>query len=291
MFSRYVTTERHLMSKVLQYQAHRVRPILDYAVEKVPEFEVDMYVEKRIRLFEMFPNTYHSQKLSSLGFDHNRLFHVMDRAQEHNCTVLIDAEDKTVQDVIDLQTNSVIANGKDRGYRDDSVFKTYQMYRKDMLEKLMEDLVEFRSCELTHNIKLVRGAYITSDHDIIHDTKEDTDMDYNKAVLLLLKLAKNNNKVNVIFATHNEESIRLFKDVREPNIHHAFLMGMENPMWLEDPHEFRTNKMVHIPFGPITKTYPYLLRRLVENNPYTDIYVDRLRRKESVGSVGCYCYD
>jgi proline dehydrogenase/carbapenem biosynthesis protein (putative proline dehydrogenase) len=264
---------------------------LDFAVEKVPEVEVDTYVEKRIRLFEMFPNAYHSQKLSSLGFDHDRLLHVMDKAHEHNCKILIDSEDKTVQDVIDTQTNSLLVNGMDRGYRDDCVFKTYQMYRKDMLEKLMDDLVEFRSCGLTHNIKLVRGAYITSDHDIIHDTKEATDTNYNKAVLLLLKLAKNNNKVNVIFATHNEESIRLFKDVREPNIHHAFLMGMENPTWLEDPHEFRTNKMVHIPFGPIAKTYPYLLRRLVENNPYTDMYVNRLRKgKKSVGG-DCYCYD
>lgn len=272
---RYITTERQLVSRILQYKIQNVEPILDYAIEKLQEYDIDMYVKKRSELFEKFPNCYHSQKLSSLCFDHEHLMNIMDKAYRNNCKVLVDSEDKTIQNIIESQTNSAIANGSA-----DFVFKTYQMYRKDMFEKLVDDLEAFEACGLTHNIKLVRGAYIMNDHDVVHDTKDETDRAYNNAVKMLLKLSKNNEKMNVIFATHNEESINLFKGINEQNVHHAFLMGMEKQYWIDDKDEFKTNKMVHIPFGPILKTYPYMLRRLIENNPYTDTYIDRVRHKK-----------
>ena len=45
----------------------------------------------------------------------------------------------------------------------------------------------FKTFGLTHNIKLVRGAYLFGDrkYDIIHDTKEETDTNYNNAVKML----------------------------------------------------------------------------------------------------------
>lgn len=275
---RYITTERQLVSRILQYRKHKVEPILDYAIEKLPEYDIDTYVQKRLKLFEMFPNCYHSQKLSSLCLNHNKLLHIMDKTYQHNCKLLIDAEDKTIQNTINAQTNAMIANVYNVGY-ESHVFKTYQMYRKDMFDTLLDDLEAFAVCNLTHNIKLVRGAYIMTDHDVVHDTKAETDRAYNNAVKMLLKLAKNNDKMNVIFATHNDESIELFRSVNEPNIHHAFLMGMERRSWIEDKDEFKTNKLVHIPFGPVHKTYPYLLRRLVENNPYMDMYINKARVK------------
>ena len=141
------------------------------------------------------------------------------------------------------------------------------MYRKDAMEKLMEDIEGFKKCNLVHNIKLVRGAYLlTDDRFVVHDTKEQTDLAYNNAVKMLLKIAKDNDKMNVIFATHNNGSIDLIKDTCGPNMFHAFLMGME-PSGILDT---KINKMVHIPFGPIHMTSPYLMRRFVENNRYLD---------------------
>ena len=55
----------------------------------------------------------------------------------------------------------------------------------------------------------------------------------------------------------------------EPNIHHAFLMGMEKPYMLDAP----VKQMAHVPFGPIHMTSPYLIRRFVENNRYLDKFL------------------
>ena len=261
---KYVTTERHLLSKLLEYERKNVKSILDYAIEKLGPAHIDAYIHKRKTLFEMFPSHHHSFKLSAIGFDHKRFFELMNTARENNCTVLVDAEENHVQSKIDAQSNYVIANGHPQ------VYKTYQMYRKDAMEKLMDDIEQFKKCNLVHNIKLVRGAYIlTDDRFVVHDTKEQTDAAYDNAVKMLLKLAKDDANMNVIFATHNHKSIRLIKDTYEPNISHAFLMGME-PSGILDA---KINKMVHIPFGPIHMTTPYLARRFIENNRYLDAFL------------------
>lgn len=261
---KYVTTERHLISKILEYERKNVRPILDYAIEKLGPSRIDAYTHKRKTLFEMFPNSHHSLKLSAIGFDDERLFELMNTARDTDCTVLVDAEESNVQAIIDAQCNAIVANGYPR------VYKTYQMYRKDSMERLLEDIETFKHCDLVHNIKLVRGAYIlTDDRFALHDTKEQTDKAYNNAVKMLLRVAKDNNNMNVVFATHNTESIDLIKDTREPNISHAFLMGME-PSGILDA---KVNKMVHVPFGPVHMTSPYLARRFIENNRYLDAFL------------------
>ena len=65
----------------------------------------------------------------------------------------------------------------------------------------------------------------------------------------------------VVFATHNEASYHGFKDLCGPHYHHATLMGFNEPLrW-----EGTIRRMVHVPFGPLHRTYPYLLRRWYEN--------------------------
>ena len=108
---KYVTTERHLMSRLLEYEHKNVKPILDYAIEKLGPAHIDAYTHKRKTLFEMFPKAHHSLKLSAIGFDHERFFELMDAARKTHCTVLVDAEESHVQGNIDAQCNSVIANG------------------------------------------------------------------------------------------------------------------------------------------------------------------------------------
>jgi len=254
---KYGTTERHLISTLLKYERKNVKPILDYAIEKLGPTGIDSYMNKRKALFEMFPNIHHSLKLSAIGLDHERFLELMNTARNNNCKVLVDAEESDIQGKIDAQCNSAIANGYPQ------VYKTYQMYNKDALEKLMDDIEAFQHCNLTHNIKLV------THREVVYDNKEKTNESYDNAVKMLLKLAKDNDNINVIFATHNKQSINLIKDTFEPNVHHAFLMGMEPPEILYT----RINKLVHVPFGPLHMTTPYIARHFVENNRYLDAFL------------------
>lgn len=264
--TKFVTSEKYLHHKIKEYSLKNVTPILDYAIEHNDDIrKIKDYVKRKIRLFEQFPLAVHSLKLSSVGLNYHHYEVLMYEAQKNGCICLIDAEDYLIQNTIDFQTNTIIMNNTSYGMQ---IFKTYQMYRKDSMEQLFEDIEMFKTIGLTHNIKLVRGAYLFNDrrHNIIFNTKEETDENYNNAVKMLSTLACTNPKMNVIFATHNKTSIDLFKHLHKPNIHHAVLMGMDSHFHFKDD-KYKINRMVHIPFGPIHKTYAYMFRRLLENNP------------------------
>ena len=276
--TRFVTSEKHLHHVIKQYSLKKVTPILDYAIEHNDDIKhIKEYVKKKTMLFQKFPLTVHSLKLSSIGLNYGHYEELMFTAQQNGCVCLIDAEDYRIQNTIDFQTNMMVMNNKNIVPQ---IFKTYQMYRKDSMKQLMEDVEMFKTLGITHNIKLVRGAYLFGDrkYDIIHDTKEYTDNNYNNAVKMLTTIAYTNPKMNVIFATHNKTSIDMFKHIQKPNMHHAVLMGMEKHFHFNDP-KYRMNRMVHIPFGPIHKTYPYMFRRLLENNPILDRMVPGMYNK------------
>tara|TARA_Y100000389_G_C17430770_1_gene502448 strand:+ start:473 stop:1060 length:588 start_codon:yes stop_codon:yes gene_type:complete len=190
----------------------------------------------------------------------------MHTAKENNVKMLIDAENYAIQNTIDMLTNNAIANRFDN-----HIYKTYQMYKSDAVEQLLNDLEEYRRCNFTHNIKLVRGAYLLKDFDknILFENKQDTDYAYNECVKLLLNLVQKHNNFNVIFATHNSDSFNLIKDVESPNVYHASLMGMDERFI----NQGKIRKIVHVPFGPLHKTYPYLFRRLCENNKILDTII------------------
>lgn len=266
--TKFVTSEKNLASKLAEYSAKQITPILDYAIEHNEDLnQIQDYVHKKITLFRKFPMSVHSLKLSSIGLNHQYYEQLIDEAKKNECVCLVDAEDYSIQNTIDLYTNMIILNNtkKDTSVQ---IFKTYQMYRKDSMEHLLDDIEMFRMMNITHNIKLVRGAYLLNDrkYKIIHNNKKDTDDNYNNAVKMLTTIAYTNPKMNVIFATHNKKSIDMFKHINKPNIHHAVLMGMDHHLCIHDK-DYKMNRMVHIPFGPIHKTYAYMIRRLVENNP------------------------
>ena len=226
--------------------------------------------------------TTHSLKLSSIGLNFDKYKDLINDANNQGCTYLIDAEDFTIQNTIDLYTNKIILNN-DSEKKGINIFKTYQMYRKDSMEHLTDDLEMFDKLNLQHNIKLVRGAYILNDnkYDIIWNNKQQTDENYNEAVNLLLSVSKNNPKLNVIFATHNPSSIDMIQENTQQNIYHAVLMGMDHHLRFHDE-SYKINRMIHIPFGPLHKTYPYMFRRLQENNVLVDNFISALnKRKQS----------
>ena len=267
IFTKYVTYERNLQYVISKYLHLNIIPILDYAVENNESSkDIDSFVTKKLELLNTYPNIFHSLKLSSINCCNKSFIPIMQTAKENNIKMLIDAENYTVQKTIDILTNDMIVNGFDK-----HIYKTYQMYRTDMVEQLLNDLEEYRRCNFTHNIKLVRGAYLLKDSDknMLFEKKEDTDYAYNESAKLLLSLNKKHNNMNVIFATHNLDSFNLIKDIESPNVYHASLMGMDERFIRQG----KIRKIVHVPFGPLHRTYPYLFRRLCENNKILDTII------------------
>ena len=253
MFNRFVTTERRLFTKMLQYRLDYVTPIIDYAVEY--DKNKFAFEQKYKQLLHDHPNNYHAIKLTGLDLSSSVTNNISHYASFTNNKLLIDAEDVRVQDRINTLTNTLILNDNHH------IFKTYQMYRRDSIEILLNDIEYFTNKGLTLNIKLVRGAYLNQDKytGALFDKKEDTDKAYNYAVDII----KYNQDLlgEVIFATHNKKSFDKVKDLEDDKYFHACLMGFDEPLTWQG----NIKKMVYIPFGPIHKTYPYLIRRLIEN--------------------------
>lgn len=159
------------------------------------------------------------------------------------------------------------ANSNDESIR---IYKTYQMYRKDSYDELIQDI----HCYKHLGIKLVRGAYLHQDKNkaILWDLMNETHKNYNKALRLLCSedIHKNNN-LSIIFATHNSVSISIllehFKklpDTIKHRIATAQLLGMRDDI-SNICHSNGMRVYKYVPYGSILETYPYLVRRLIEN--------------------------
>ena len=89
------------------------------------------------------------------------------------------------------------------------LFKTYQMYKKNSLKHIENDLKKFDKI----GFKLVRGAYYNKNDTALLKNKIDTDLNYNKAIQLLI----NNTNNKICIATHNEESINYALSLKPKN--------------------------------------------------------------------------
>jgi hypothetical protein len=255
MFNRFVIPERLLFPTLLKYQVRNIVPIIDYAIEHDKNNKY-IFEQKYKQIFHHYPNNYHAIKLTGLDLCSSVSKNLADVSLFTNNKLLIDAEDVRVQDRINTITNQLLQNNN-------HIFKTYQMYRKDALELLLNDIEYFTSKNKTLNIKLVRGAYLHNDKytGALYDTKEETDKAYDYAIDIIKSHQQDLGEI--IFATHNKKSYEKVKYMDNDKCFHASLMGFDDPLnWHGD-----IQKMVYVPFGPFHKTVPYLMRRLYEN-PY-----------------------
>ncbi|RJE22158.1 Proline dehydrogenase [Aspergillus sclerotialis] len=129
----------------------------------------------------------------------------------------IDAEQQVFQSTIDKWTLDLMREFNRNGSV--VVFNTIQAYLKSSAETVNEHLLLAQQEGWTLGIKLVRGAYIAHDiRDRIHDTKEETDKNYNCIVEKLLTrqfLFPVDNTpdskfpdVRLFLASHNAESVQ-----------------------------------------------------------------------------------
>jgi hypothetical protein len=175
----------------------------------------------------------------------------------NNKKILIDAEDCKNQDKINDLTDTLIYK---LNTTDINIFKTYQLYRKDSLQQLKEDINKFDN---KLGIKLVRGAYYNKDFKTgkLFTNKQDTDDSFNKAMDIVFTLPNES-----FICTHNKNDIdKIIENVKQKkNIHHASLYGFIN----KDTDRIIQNGIKtfkYLPYGNMDDALPYLTRRIYEN--------------------------
>lgn len=209
-----------------------------------------------------------------------------DKARKFGCGLVIDAEEYSMCRAVDLLSLELQRLFNDRfdgvlkGCRGAHVYMTFQMYLRDA-EKRWNDVFNVSKQEgFVLGVKAVRGAYLEHERRVaaengrtspVWDDASETHHAFDRAVQRSIQHIADG-KQALIVATHNEESLQgAFKAARDakvdkqsPCLHMAQLQGMRDSLTFAAK-EAGFNALKYVPFGPVGKTLPYLLRRLEEN--------------------------
>jgi len=205
----------------------------------------------------------------------NRVNRLCKAAYEANTPIFIDAEESWIQDAIDQLAEDMMAlYNTDRAI----VYNTAQLYRHDRLSYIEAAHERASNGGYYFGVKLVRGAYMEKERNRademgytspIQATKEDTDRDFNAALVYCIS---NIDRIAICAGTHNEESSALLTrlinekgiDHQDPRVYAAQLFGMSDHLSFNLSHSgYRVAK--YVPYGPIREVIPYLIRRAEEN--------------------------
>ncbi|KAH7001091.1 FAD-linked oxidoreductase-like protein [Ilyonectria destructans] len=211
-------------------------------------------------------------------------------AQQRGVRLLFDAEQDMLQDGIDDWTIE-FARKYNSGVNDPVIYGTYQAYKKCAPEVLSKHLALAQKDKFSLGVKLVRGAYLGSDpRHLFHDTKEDTDVCYDKlAASVLMRQWSSSVKgegvyppSSLMIASHNAESVRRARAIcdagtAKSDVSFAQLQGMADEVSCElveagqTAREEKGHKAPALPaykylvWGTTGECMKYLLRRAQEN--------------------------
>jgi len=211
--------------------------------------------------------------------------------------LFIDAEESWIQQAIDEVVDAMMEKfNKKKAY----IFNTYQLYRIDSLRNLKDAHAKAKSSGYKIGAKLVRGAYLEKEReraqvhgypDPIQPDKISTDRDYDEALKYCFEHLGD---IYLCAGTHNEASAHLVTRLiaeynlskNDTRIYLAQLYGMsDNISYVLSREGYNVAK--YVPYGPITKVLPYLMRRAQENTSiagqssreFLMVKKERLRRK------------
>lgn len=205
-----------------------------------------------------------------------RIDSICHRAAEKGISVFIDAEETWIQDTIDHLVNIMMARYNKTKV---VVYNTFQMYRKDSLQKIVDSYSLAQEKGYLLGAKLVRGAYMEKERERaqeqnypspIHDTKSATDDAYNIGIRFCID---NLDVISCSASTHNAESnLLLAKLIDEKGInkldsriHFCQLFGMSDAITFNLANAgYRVGK--YVPYGAVAEVIPYLIRRAEENS-------------------------
>lgn len=208
-----------------------------------------------------------------------RIEHRVDRickaAHDTATPIFIDAEESWIQKAIDDLADKMMGL---YNMEKPIVYNTFQMYCKDKLTYLKQSSEKAGQNNYYLGAKLVRGAYMEKERERaveknypspIHDNKENTDADYDAALLFCIE---NINRISVCAGTHNENSsMYLAQIMKEQNveinnkhIYFSQLLGMSDHISFNLANA-GYNVAKYVPYGPVNEVLPYLIRRAQEN--------------------------
>jgi len=190
--------------------------------------------------------------------------------------VFFDAEESWIQDTIDFLAKKMM-----KRYNEEIVivYNTFQMYRHDRLQYLIDSFEEARKEGYLLGAKLVRGAYMEKERARADDlnypspiqiNKKATDNDYNTAIQFCVD---NYAYIGSCNATHNAYSVALQASLIEqkniqknhPHLNFCQLYGMSDHLTFNLA-DAGYNVAKYLPYGPIKDVVPYLIRRAQENS-------------------------
>ena len=200
-------------------------------------------------------------------------------ASPKDVILFFDAEESWMQDSIDHLVNMMM---KRYNRHKAIIYNTFQMYRHDRLQFLIDSHDTSKKQGYILGAKLVRGAYMEKERERsyennyespIHPNKAATDDAFNTALRFCID---NLDHIALCNATHNADSNRFLAetivansiDRKHPHLMFAQLMGMSDNITfnLADA-GFYVGK--YVPYGPVRDVVPYLIRRAQENSAVT----------------------
>lgn len=286
---------------------HNVLTILDYGVEgKERETDFNHTMNENIRAIEFASRSAHIpvvstkvtglarfglleriQSATTLTRDElseyrnvlKRIDAICHHASKKGVSLYIDAEESWIQDTIDhLVWLMMKRYNRERVV----VFNTFQLYRNDRLQFLIESYDRSREAGFLLGAKLVRGAYMNKERlraaakgypDPINPDKNTTDDHYNTAIRFCLDHFEH---IALSNASHNADSALLQAELMEkkgiprdhPHTMCSQLYGMSDNLTFNLAKAgFRVGK--YVPYGQVREVIPYLLRRAQENTSVT----------------------
>lgn len=209
-----------------------------------------------------------------------RLKTLVETAKALNARLMVDAEQTYFQPAISRITMEMM---KHYNVNRTVVYNTYQCYRKDALDEVVTDLEEAKRQGFHFGAKFVRGAYMDQERaralalgypDPINPTYEDTTKLYHDTLSYCIDQisAKRNDSINIMVATHNEDTVRFVIDKmkkadispQEKVVSFGQLFGMCD--YITFPlGQAGYSACKYIPYGPVNEVLPYLSRRIQEN--------------------------
>lgn len=204
-----------------------------------------------------------------------RFEEVCQNAFENGVPIMADAEDSWMQDAADNLMDEMMQKfNKERCI----VWSTLQMYRHDRLDYMKKIYDKAEKENYLVGFKIVRGAYMEKERerakvmgyqDPIQPNKEATDRDFNEVMEFMVSHL---GRISIFAGTHNEYSCELLTQLMdkyriEKNNYRVWfgqLYGMsDNISFILGKKGYNVAK--YLPYGPIKKVMPYLIRRAQEN--------------------------
>lgn len=189
--------------------------------------------------------------------------------------LFVDAEESWMQRAVDGLVNEMMRlYNRKRAV----IYNTFQMYRKDRLEYLIECFTRAQREDYFLGAKLVRGAYMEKERaraqkmnypSPINDSKEITDSHYDSALRFCMEHL---DRISFCCASHNEKSSMLVLEMmserniptNHPHIYFSQLLGMSDHISYNLA-SAGYNVSKYVPYGPVRDVIPYLIRRAQEN--------------------------